>query len=91
MCACLAACAGNPPQWWNPANRYSQTQNAPASSGTVVKKTAVIAQEETIELPDNSYEEEVIAPLPEEEDVPVVQPQAEPAFDNGLPMPTVLE
>ena len=27
----LAACAGNPPAWWNPGNRYGQAQeSAPA-------------------------------------------------------------
>lgn len=90
LCACLAACAGNPPEWWNPGNRYGQTQQA----GTVSQKTTpVVAQEEVMDpLPDNSYEEEVLAPLPEEEEVSVsAQGQIEPALDNGLPVPSVLE
>ena len=94
LCACLVACAGNPPQWWNPGNRYGQTQNTATSSGTSVKKTTdVVTQEESIEpLPDNSYEEEVLAPLPEEEDMPApVKGEAEPALENGLPVPSVLE
>lgn len=97
LLACgLAACASNPPTWWNPGQRYNQTQPsadaAAVSTSAPARKTRPVATEEKMDpLPDNSYEEEVIAPLPEEEDTPTVQPAQEPALDNTLPTPSVLE
>ena len=34
----VAACAGNPPAWWNPGNKYSpeNKQGTPATTSTVV-------------------------------------------------------
>ncbi len=88
----LAACAGNPPAWWNPGNRYGQAQeSAPADKPAAPVRKAVPLTEETEPLPDNSYEEEVIAPLPEEEDMPTTTPAQEPALDTALPTPSVLE
>ncbi len=89
----IAACAGNPPAWWNPGNRYGQTPTSATASSAAdqaaLQKPAVPQEEDMDPLPDNSYEEEVIAPLPEEEDTPAVQPADEPV--NTLPMPSVLE
>lgn len=89
----LVACAGNPPAWWNPGNRYGQaetTQSTQTSSAPARK--VIVPQEESIEpLPDSSYEEEAIAPLPEEEDTPAIIPLEEPALDTTLPAPSVLE
>ena len=90
----LVACAGNPPAWWNPGNRYGHTPASAAETSAAQQaapRQPVTPQEENIDpLPDNSYEEEVIAPLPEEEDTPTVQPTDEPGV-NTLPMPSVLE
>ena len=91
----LVACAGNPPEWWNPSGRYNQA--ASQSTPTVkqsVPRTQPVVKEETIDpLPDNSYEEEVLTPLPEEEDTPAAKVVTEPALDGnkGLPAPSVLE
>ncbi len=80
----LAACAGNPPAWWNPNNRYgTQEQAAHSSTGRAAQPATM--REETFEVDDTSYEEETIAPLPEEEEI-----AAQPAEDN-LPAPSVLE
>jgi hypothetical protein len=87
----LVACAGNPPAWWNPGNRYGQTPASAQVTDQAAVQKPTVPQEENIDpLPDNSYEEEVIAPLPEEEDTPTVQPTDEPGV-NTLPMPSVLE
>ena len=89
----FAACAGNPPAWWNPGNRYGkaeQTDNA--TSAKPAKRMDPVVKEIAIDpLPDNSYEEEVIAPLPEEEDMPADTPVTEPALDDVLPAPSILE
>lgn len=89
----LVACAGNPPAWWNPGNRYGQTPasaEASADQGKAPRQPAAPQEENMDPLPDNSYEEEVIAPLPEEEDTPAEQPADEPGV-NTLPVPSVLE
>ena len=94
--ACLAACAGNPPAWWNPGNRYGQADEVSSQTATPapsVKKPAepVVSEVALDPLPDNSYEEENIAPLPEEEDTPAPALVTEPALDSMLPAPSVLE
>ena len=77
----LTACAGNPPAWWNPNNRYGESQPK------VTVKKAPVVQEQTIDtFADTSYEEEIIAPLPEEEEV-----SAQAAEEKSLPTPSVLE
>ena len=81
----LAACAGNPPAWWNPANRYGQTATVTQTQPkTPVQK--IVIQEETMDpLPDDSYVEETIVPLPQE-------PEPETTEEEpGLPTPSVLE
>ena len=89
----VAACAGNPPQWWNPGNRYSQQEQTASQQATPAARPATtVATEETLDpLPDNSYEEEAITPLPQEDDTPLTQPEAEPALADTLPAPSVLE
>ncbi len=89
----LVACAGNPPEWWNPGNRYGQpTQTSSEKTTPAVRPAKTVVAEETMDpLPDNSYEEESIAPLPQEEDTPVTTPEAEPALADTLPAPSVLE
>lgn len=89
----FAACAGNPPQWWNPGNRYGQTaQSSSAQTAPATRPAKTVVTEETMDpLPDSSYEEEAIAPLPQEEDMPVTTPEAEPALADTLPAPSVLE
>ena len=84
----LGACAGQVPAWWNPSNRYVQPDTPPAvqQPAPAVQKP-VIADEPLENLPDESYQEQTIAPLPEEEDMPVNVPAEEPA----LPAPSVLE
>ena len=69
----VAACAGNPPAWWNPTNRYGTAETSGQSAQTQTplaqKDTPAVPAEESIDpLPDSSYEEEVIAPMPDEDD-----------------------
>lgn len=81
----LAACAGNPPAWWNPDNRYGASANAVSATAVrSVRKTVV--KEETIDVADTSYEEETIDPLPQEEEI-----SAQAAGEETLPAPSVLE
>lgn len=72
----LAACAGNPPQWWNPSGSYSQEAAAPAAGKTQpVEQPASglealpAVQEENIAttLPDDSYEEMILTPVQDED------------------------
>ena len=96
VCVLFAACAGNPPAWWNPGNRYGQSEEnastTPTAATPVKKRVEPVVKEVSLDpLPDNSYEEETIAPLPEEEDMPVVTPAQEPALDEPLPAPSILE
>ncbi len=92
----LVACAGNPPAWWNPSGRYGQTQTkeqtASAAKQTPGRRVPIVKEEKIDPLPDSSYEEEVLPPIPEDEDTPAVDPVAEPALDGAaLPAPSVLE
>ena len=84
----LAACAGNPPAWWNPQNRYGSVDGTPAALQPVrVKKTSA-AMEQSIEpLADTSYEEETIS-LPEESEPAASEVIVE---EGELPSPSVLE
>lgn len=93
---CLVACAGDPPAWWNPGNRYGQagqsTTQSTAPAQRVQKPAEPVVSEVALDpLPDNSYEEETISPLPEEEDMPAATPVTEPALDETLPAPSILE
>ena len=81
------ACAGNPPAWWNPGNRYGHAQTAtPHSSAS---RSSTVVQEETLPILDNFYEEEYLEPLPEEESA-VNQIESE-ISSKMLPVPSVLE
>lgn len=73
----MAACAGNPPQWWNPSGAYGNEGSAdsPAAGSTPssvrpapVQETPVV-QEENIAsfIPDDSYEEMILTPMQDEE------------------------
>jgi len=72
----LAACAGNPPAWWNPRNlQAGQTpasataRTTSAANRTVPAKQATVQadREEIIALPDEGYEEMALTPLQDEE------------------------
>ncbi len=86
-CLFLSACAGNPPTWWNPQNRYGTLQEP--SQGTVqpvrVRKNSAITEQSTEPLADISYEEETISPLPQDDTLSVGQ------TEQPLPVPSVLE
>ena len=69
----LVACAGTPPEWWNPSGQYSKN-NPPAKvqPGTVrpIQPTETeIPVEEDIEATFDTYEEEDLAPLSEESEI----------------------
>jgi len=108
VCICLlalfvAACSGNPPAWWNPNERYGTVEGQPKK--TVIKKAASkknsVVQEQTIDSFEAlSYEEEVIAPLPEEEEISAqveddiatqTEEFAAQEEAGALPRPSVLE
>ena len=99
-----AACAGNPPAWWNPGNAYSSGAAADPSrsetSGRVEMSTPAqqevyIPQEVDIApLPDESYEEMILTPLQDEEtenDSGESSAQSAPTETTFLPPPSVLE
>ena len=95
--AVLAACAGNPPQWWNLGNRYGATEQTTAAQ-TPVKRTEPTPKEEKLELRDESYEEIVLTPMPDEDGENTTGASASqntellPAGDTTtLPAPSVLE
>ena len=90
----MAACAGNPPAWWNPNNRYG------AADGTAVqqtpKKQAVPVTDEDIEpLPDAAYEEITLTPMSDEEGENASGAAASQnnalTPDENLPAPSVLD
>lgn len=97
LCTCLfatlllAACAGAPPSWWNPNNRYGTTQTDTSKKAQAPSNPAsktIVIKEETIDpLPDASYEEETLTPLPD------ANPEQTPASadENTLPAPSVLD
>lgn len=108
VCICLlalftVACSGNPPAWWNPNDRYGTAGSQPKK--TVVKKATskknVGVQEQTIDSFEIvTYEEEVIAPLPEEEEISAqveddiatqTEEFAAQEEAGALPRPSVLE
>ena len=85
----LAACAGNPPAWWNPNNRYGSVEQNEAQR-TVVPQTPVVMEESLDPLPDRSYEEEVITPLPDEENENDTGSSSAQNDEDELPQPRVL-
>lgn len=66
----LAACAGNPPAWWDPSNRYSEPNSASLSNTTVRPNPQVrssVPTEETISFETDTADFEEMA-IPEEAD-----------------------
>lgn len=101
-----AACAGNPPAWWNPSNAYSSGSSSARpvqtpSAGNITlaapaQEETFIPQEETIStaLPDESYEEMILTPLQDEETENASgesSAQSSPSETGLLPPPSVLE
>ncbi len=89
-----AACAGNPPAWWNPNNRYGAADAASAQPTT--KQKAVVVTEEDIDpLPDTTYEELTLTPMPDEEGENASGAAASQnealTPDGNLPVPSVLD
>jgi len=97
----LAACAGNPPAWWNPRNTQpGQTTTKPRTaattgrSGTTLQEPVNMEAEELIAVPDEGYEEMALTPLQDEEQEnesgeSSAQVMQEPTED--LLVPSVLE
>lgn len=100
FCFGLAACAGNPPAWWNPGNIYSTAnqQDTPvAPSATPVAQTTagapVHATEQSLVVQDESYEEMTLTPLQDEEgenDSGDSSAQNTPHLEEALPPPSIL-
>ena len=106
-CLLAAACAGNPPAWWNPGNVYSSeapartsaskgTNGGVSSANTVAVQEAepVVKEESIAPLPDESYEEMILTPLQDEETENASgesSAQSAPAETGLLPPPSVLE
>lgn len=93
----FVACAGNPPQWWNPGNRYGASEQTPAVQ-TAAQRTMPAPKEEKLELRDESYEEITLTPMPDEDGENATGASASqntellPAGDTTtLPAPSVLE
>ena len=90
----LAACAGNPPAWWNPQNRYGTLENQPQTPVVQplrVRKEPAITEQSTEPLADTSYEEEtLVVPLPEEAEPSAPENRAD-TDDPALPLPSVLD
>lgn len=92
----FVACAGNPPQWWNPGNRYGTPEQTPAVQ-TAAQRTMPAPKEEKLELRDESYEEITLTPMPDEDGENATGASASqntellPAGDVSLPVPSVLE
>ena len=69
----LSACAGNPPEWWNPSGTYgtqsvNKSNTALAPVRTVTRQAEVeIPAEETIETTVEEYEEMSLNPLEQTE------------------------
>ena len=98
LCVFAAACAGNPPAWWNPGNRYGTADGSVTISPTPrsTTRTPVPVKEEEIDVVDQSYEEITLTPMPdedEENDTGVAASQNEELtpHDDSLPLPSVLE
>lgn len=93
-----AACAGEPPAWWNPRQAYSAPQTQQAVSNQPAAKTAPIPlsvqeTQEPVSLLDESYEEMVLTPVQDEEGenkTGQASAQSVPGPEE-LPAPSVLE
>lgn len=91
----LCACAGNPPQWWNPSGTYGG-QSPAASSHTDTAKPSLSVQttqeeeepypmEQSIEPVMESYEELSLSPLAPTVDAADFAPQAESSSAAAAP------
>ena len=74
MSAFLAACAGNPPAWWNPRSTQPGQTSAKSKVSVQPQRTRVAADElvnmdaeEDIAVADETYEEMALTPLQDEE------------------------
>lgn len=68
-CLWLAACAGNPPAWWNPTGRsYDKTEKQKTVRPVATQNRPPQPMEELdISLQDEAYEEMTLTPLQDEE------------------------
>ena len=92
FCVFTAACAGNPPAWWNPGNRYGTADGSVTVSPTprTPTRTSAPVKEEEIDVVDESYEEITLTPLSddeEENDTGAASSQS----TSDLPLPSVLD
>lgn len=72
-----AACAGTPPQWWNPSGTYGNEgasaapvagQTQPTARPVSSEETPVVREENIASvMPDDSYEEMILTPMQDEE------------------------
>ncbi len=90
----MAACAGNPPTWWNPQNRYGSADET-AAQQTPKKQAAPVSDEDIEPLPDAAYEEITLTPMADEEGENVSGAAAGQnnalTADENLPAPSVLD
>ena len=98
LAICLSACAGNPPAWWNPGNIYSpenrQHTVAPAAASPAAQPLTQPPAEETLNLPDEDFEEMPLTPLQDEEeenDSGDSSAQSLPDLEDLLPPPSILD
>lgn len=99
MLLCLCACAGNPPQWWNPSGAYG-TETAQQNSSSAPARPSLSAPvtteqeepypiEQTIEPAMESYEELNLSPLGFEQEageIVLPAPDAAPQPDTEGPV-----
>lgn len=101
MLLCLCACAGNPPQWWNPSGAYG-AETAQQNSSSVPARPSLSApvtteqeepypMEQTIEPALESYEELNLSPLGVEQEAGEIVPPApaaapQPDTEQALPV-----
>ncbi len=97
ICAAVlvSACAGNPPAWWNPAGKYDNMSAGKQTAQPATKKVIVIQEEALEPLPDNSYEEITLTPMPDEDNEDAsglaASQNEDLAPDDLLPLPSVLD
>ncbi len=102
MCL-LVACAGNPPEWWNPGGVYSpkppvvstvKKQPLPAQKTHSVVLPVPTSEEQPLYVADDSYEEMPLTPLyddaGEEESGDSSAELLLPARDVKLSSPSIL-
>lgn len=97
----VAACAGNPPAWWNPSGTYGTADNvSTAQTAPQIRRTQPIDEppaEQDIEPAFDKYEEISLSPLEEDENLSADSDDSDATAqiadeDNtSLPLPSVLE